>query len=583
MRRPRSSGKDDRDGEVAMNDARADLPPYDPQRILSAPFPERIRLACVTWANASPNQPQVMALYWMKYFFPLIGGWAFWCSFNADYPGFFSIGEWAFANESFKKAIVWCIFWELAGFGCGWGPMNARFDPWFGGYRHFLRRGTTKLPLFRGAPLIGGDTRNWLDVAFYGANQLFLLGALIAPRVTPELLYPVVLLIPLMAVLDKMLYLVCRAEHYFVVLVCIAFATDDDLWISGAKLTWCFIWFWAATSKLNGHFPSVIMFMMNNGPFFPKALKKNLFTDFPVDLRPSRFATLMAHFGTAVEYSLPVILVLGAGNEPVTIFGLLLMTAFHGFIGINNPNGMPVEWNILMIYGGYFLFLFHPEASLSALTAMPVLLALLLLSLAVVPTIGNFFPSRVSFLLSMRYYAGNWAYNIWLIKKDAVGKLDRVKKAGDTVFVQLAKFVPDPTHLAVAKTMMCVSRFMHFEGRPLFEALPKAVDDIDDYEWHEGEVLGGTVLGWNFGDGHLNGEQMLRAIQPQCGFEEGEVRVVSVESQPLFGPTMHWRVYDGVRGKIAEGHTKLADYENVQPYPTGAYAEAYLHGRRAAG
>ena len=44
------------------------------------------------------------------------------------------------------------------------------------------------------------------------------------------------------------------------------------------------------------------------------------------------------------------------------------MTAFHGFIGINNPNGMPVEWNILMIYGGYFLFGFHPEARLSALT-----------------------------------------------------------------------------------------------------------------------------------------------------------------------------------------------------------------------
>jgi hypothetical protein len=108
-----------------------------------------------------------------------------------------------------------------------------------------------------------------------------------------------------------------------------------------------------------------------------------------------------------------------------------------------------------------------------------------------------------------------------------------VKKAGATVFEQLAKFVPDPVHLELAKTMMLVTRFMHFEGRPLLEALPAAVDDIEDYEWHEGEVLGGTVLGWNFGDGHLNGEQLLHAIQPQCGFAEGEVRVVSVESQPL--------------------------------------------------
>ncbi len=562
-----------------MTSGRADLPPYDPQRIVSAPFPERVRLACVTWANASPNLPSVMALYWMKYLFPLIGGWALWCSMNAGYPGVFSVREWAFADDAFKKAIVWSIFWELAGFGCGWGPMNARFDPWFGGFRHFLRTGAMKLPLVRGAPLIGGDRRTWLDVGLYGATQLFLLRALVASRVTPDLLYPIVVLIPLMAVLDKMLYLVCRGEHYFVVLVCMAVAPADDLWISGAKLTWCGIWFWAATSKLNRHFPSVIMFMMNNGPFFPKVLKKRLFANFPDDLRPSRFANRMAHFGTAAEYAIPVILILGGGDRTATIVGLLLMTAFHGFIAINNPNGMPVEWNILMIYGGYFLFGVHPEARLAALTQAPVLLALLLVSLAVVPAIGNFVPARVSFLLSMRYYAGNWAYNIWLIRKGAVGKLDRLKKAGATVFVQLAKFVPDPVQLEVVKAMMCVSRFMHFEGRPLLEALPRAVDDIDDYEWHEGEVLGGTVLGWNFGDGHLNGEQLLRAIQPQCGFESGEVRLVSVESQPLFGPTMHWRVYDAVQGLIAEGHTKLADYDDVQPFPTGKYAEAMM--RRA--
>jgi len=564
-----------------MTTAQSDLPPFDPQRIVNAPFPERVRLACVTWANASPNLPSVMALYWVKYFVALIGGWAFWCHFNAGYPGFFSFGEWMFTADAFKKAMVWSMFWELAGFGCGWGPMNARFDPWFGGYRHFLRRGTTKLPLFRGAPLIGGDTRGWLDVALYGACQLFLLRALVAGQVTPDLLYPVVLLIPAMGILDKTLYLACRAEHYFVVIVCLAFA--GDLWVSGAKLVWCFIWFWAATSKLNSHFPTVIMFMMNNGPFFPKALKKSLFTHFPDDLRPSRFATLMAHFGTAAEYTIPVILIFGAGNQTATVLGLLLMTGFHGFIGMNNPNGMPVEWNILMIYGGWFLFLFHPDAHLAALTQMPVLLTVLLLSLAVVPTIGNFFPAKVSFLLSMRYYAGNWAYNIWLVRKGAAVKFDKLKKAAPVVYDQLVKFVPDPVHFEVAKAMMCVSRFMHFEGRALLEALPKAVDEIDEYEWHEGELIGGMVLGWNFGDGHLNGGQLLRAIQPQCGFEAGEVRVVSVESQPLFGATMHWRVYDAVQGVIAEGHTKLADYGDVQPFPTGEYAEALVRGRRAAG
>ena len=66
-------------------------------------------------------------------------------------------------------------------------------------------------------------------------------------------------------------------------------------------------------------------------------------------------------------------------------------------------------------------------------------------------------------------------------------------------------------------------------------------------------------------------------------FSEGEVRVVSVEAQPLFGSTMHWRVHDAVKGVVAEGHTKLAEYGDVQPFPTGEYAAALVRGRRAAG
>ena len=554
-----------------------DLPPYDPQRVVNAPFPERVRLSCQTWANSSPNRPSVMALYWAKYFFVLIGVWAFWCSFNAGYPGFFEFADWAFTNEAFKKAMVWSMCWELFGFGCGWGPMNARFSKWFGGYRHFARIGTIKLPLFRGVPLIGGDTRNWLDVGLYVLNQVLLLRILVAPEVTPELLLPCFVLTAVNGVLDKTLFLVARYEHYWVVIGCMTLAAANDLWISGAKLTWSFIWIWAAVSKWNSHFPSVIMFMMNNGPFFPKFLKKGLFASFPDDLRPSRQAEAMAFFGHVSEFGIPIILLVASltGDPWLLLGGCILFTGFHSFIGLNNPNGMPVEWNILMIYGGWFLFWFHPEASLFDLTQMPLLLAALLFSLVAVPTFGNLVPSRVSFLPSMRYYAGNWAYNVWLFKKNGcTEKLGKLKKTGSTMHEQLEELIPDRMEREFAKAMLSVSRFMHFQGRPLLEALPVAVDDIEAYEWHEGELLGGAILGWNFGDGHLNGEQLMRAIQPICGFEEGELRLISVESQPLFGPTMHWRVYDPVKGKIAEGKTQMADYTDHQPWPVGDVAEA---------
>ena len=561
--------------------ANVDLPPYDPQRLLSAPFPERVRLVCRSWAaQVAPTPMVVMAMYWAKYLLLFAGGWAFFVSFNADYPGFTSPGQWAFALDAFQKAVLWAILYELTGFGCGSGPMNARFNPPFGGILHFVRPGTTKLPLFSGAPLIGGITRNWLDVALYAANHLFLLRALVAPEVTPDLLWPSFVLIPLMGVLDKTLFLAARAEHYYVALVCFTFAAGDALWISACKVVWGAIWFWAATSKVNDHFPSVIQVMMNNGPFFPKWLKRRLFVDYPDDLRPSRLAAFMSRMGTATEYALPFVL-LTSQNEIVTALTLFVMVCFHGYIAINNPSGMPIEWNILMIYGGIFLFGFHPEASPTAILQLPALAAFLFFCLFAVPCYGNLFPSRVSFLLAMRYYAGNWAYNIWLVRKGSAHKFKKLKKAAGTMREQLEKLLPDATMVDVALTMSMAHRFMHLEGRPLLEALPRAVHNIDDYEWFEGEVLGGMILGWNFGDGHLNDERLLRSIQPQCGFEPGEVRVVMVEGQPLFGSTMHWKIVDAATGLVDEGKTTISRMKGLQPWPTGEYAEAFLRQRRA--
>jgi hypothetical protein len=243
---------------------------------------------------------------------------------------------------------------------------------------------------------------------------------------------------------------------------------------------------------------------------------------------------------------------------------------------------MPIEWNIVMIWGAWFLFGVHHDASITAVASMPFLVTFLAFWLVLVPAYGNVVPSRVSFLLAMRYYAGNWAYNIWLIRRDALHKLGRLTKMAGTMREQLASLLPDPQQVDVACALSMAHRFMHLEGRPLLEALPKAVDDIDAYEWIDGEVFGGMVVGWNFGDGHLNDTQLLAAVQAQCGFEDGEVRVVMVESQPIFGRTMHWKVADAKRGVIATGETAIARMRDVTPWPTGASAEALGGARQAA-
>ena len=61
--------------------------------------------------------------------------------------------------------------------------------------------------------------------------------------------------------------------------------SEGGVWIAGCKLVWVSIWFWAATSKLNRHFPSVIAAMLTNSPFVPGPVKRRLYRDFPDPFR----------------------------------------------------------------------------------------------------------------------------------------------------------------------------------------------------------------------------------------------------------------------------------------------------------
>ena len=109
---------------------------------------------------------------------------------------------------------------------------------------------------------------------------------------------------------------------------------------------------------------------------------------------------------------------------------------------------------------------------------------------------------------------------------------------------------------------------MHLHGRALHDLIPKAVDNIDEYEYFDGEIIAGFALGWNFGDGHLHNMQMLKTIQEDCGFEEGEVRCILVESQPLGRPSLAWKIADAKMGIIEEGKTKVRPLLTRQPWPT---------------
>src|SRR5262249_53065322 len=161
-----------------------------------------------------------------------VGAWIAFCSVSPALGGPGSIARWWLHPMAFEKAIVWSLLFEVLGLGCGSGPLTGRYFPPVGGFLYFLRPGTTKLPLFPNVPVLGGRTPSALDVVLYAALLVFSMRALIAPAPGAMHFLPIAVLVPLLGVLDKTIFLAARAEHYWLTVVCFAFAND---FIPGAK------------------------------------------------------------------------------------------------------------------------------------------------------------------------------------------------------------------------------------------------------------------------------------------------------------------------------------------------------------
>jgi hypothetical protein len=535
-------------------------PPYDPLVWEKLPFRERARQACQGWALQGYGTPIAVYLLYAIKLLLYAGGWILFCRFTPGLGALSSIGAWWLEPVAFQKAILWSMLFEVIGLGCGSGPLTGRFAPPIGGFLYFLRPGTTKRALFAGLPLIGGHRRTPVDAALYAALIAALLAALISAQVPRPLLVAVAVLLPALGILDKTIFLAARAEHYWTTLMVFVLAAD---WIPGAKAVMLALWFWAGVSKLNHHFSSVVCVMTSNSPFTRiERLRRRMYRSYPDDLSPSRLAVI-ATGGTLLEFAVPALLAFGGGGT-VTLVGLTLMVFLHLYITSNVPMGVPIEWNAMMVYGAFFLFWKHADASLFAMP--PLLLAFLAVMLIVMPVLGNLVPSRISFLMSMRYYAGNWAHSVWLFRGESYRKLERLTKSAPWVLDQLKSIGYDRSESVAVLSRVMGFRLMHLHGRVHSMLVPRAVDRFEDYVWIDGEFLAGIVLGYNFGDGHLHDEELLRAVQEQCRFEDGELRCILVEAQPLGRKKLHWRIADANTGVREQGEIAIEDLLRRTPW-----------------
>ncbi len=536
-------------------------PPYDPLELVKRPFTERARMVCESWALQGYGTPLAIYFVYALKVALYIAGWAWFCQFTPGLGSITAISSWWLDPVAFQKAILWSMLFEVLGLGCGSGPLTGRYYPPIGGFLYFLRPGTTKMPLFEGLPVVGGIRRTWLDVALYGAVVASLFQALMTSHPAFDEFLPILVLVPLLGICDKTIFLAARSEHYWTTIVCFSFATQ---WIAGAKAVQLALWFWAGVSKLNAHFPTVVAVMTSNGPFTRAPwIRKRMYRNFPDDLRPSRLAVWMAHGGLLLELGVPLVLLLSPGGTSLVI-GMILMLMLHGYITSNVPMGVPIEWNFMVVYGAFALFWAHPDVTLLDIGPWPVAV-FLVCALIGLPLLGNLVPSAISFLLAMRYYAGNWAYSVWLFRQGSHTKLEKLTKSSVWVTDQLERFYDHRTAVGLVSKVLAF-RLMHLHGRALGILIPKAVDHYENYEHVDGEIVAGLVLGYNFGDGHLHRDQLLRAVQAQCQFEPGELRCVFVEAQPLGRRTLEWSIFDAHTGLVQKGEVTAQELLERQPW-----------------
>jgi Transmembrane protein of unknown function (DUF3556) len=554
-------------------------PPFEVEEWERLPHLGRIKPLAQDWAvNGFGTPPAVYLLYVLKLIAYALGGLLV-ISLTAGLGGLGDLGSWWTEPIVFQKAVVWTMLWEILGLGAGSLPLTLRFRPMIGGVLYWSRPGTVRLPPWpRRVPLTRGTTRTPIDVALY-AGILFWLGYLLltdgvgdsgalAGRLDPGAVATLLGLLALLGLRDKVPFLAARAEVYGTLMVIFLFPLHNM--IVAAQLVFVCIWWGAASSKLNSHFPFVVTVMISNTPWNrSRRAKRRLYRDHPDDLRPSELGATVAHLGTAMEFALPAILLVSKGGT-IGWLAAIGMVIFHLHILSTFPLAVPLEWNAFMIFGILFLFGHYGSLPLSTLDS-PLLLLTLAVTCVGIPILGNLRPDLISFLPSMRYYAGNWATSQWLFRKQGAAeeRLDRqIVKAAPIVSRQLAHFY-DREMIGVLLYKGLAFRSMHSHGRALNGLVQRAVDDVEDYDVREGELVAGVVLGYNFGDGHFHGKALLDAVQERCRYEPGELRVVTLESQPAGDPDQRYRIYDAAEGLIEEGTVAVADMVKRQPWLGG--------------
>ena len=573
------------------------FPPVDPATFMDKPYQERLKTLTRHWVEYGFGSPKViMVMYLLKLVcFYVVGGvlvGTLTSHLNPLHPS-----EWFFAPVFYEKAVLWTVLLECLGFAGSWGPLAGHFKPMSGGVHYYARPGTIRLAPWPGkVPFTKGDERTVVDVFLYVALLAALVVSLALPGVhthgidralasnhglvAPAAIIAVIALLVTLGLRDKVLFIAARSEQYLPALIFMAFFPFVDM-IVAAKLLIVVVWFCAGFSKCNRHFPNVLGPMVSNVPWLPsKRVKRMHYANFPEDLRPSKLTYRIAHGPGMFGELVPPLVLLFSHNHYVTLAAAVFMIGYHLFIISTFPLAVPLEWNVLFMYLTAFLFLGYPNQHGYGLGDMTTpLLVVTVAGLLLFPVLGNLRPDLVSFLPSMRQYAGNWASAMWAFAPGAEHKLnERMVKGAPMQKDQLQAKAPlldyDERVAEILLNMLLAWRSMHSQARGLNSVMINHLgEDIDTYTLREAEFSCNAIVGFNFGDGHLHDQSLIQAIQRRCQFAPGEFTVVWVESEPVWQGRQQYWVMDAAVGIVERGSWAVKDAVKEIPWlPDGPIA-----------
>ena len=540
---------------------------------------EKIKPMARHWAEVGFGTPVVLHLFYVvKILLYVLAAWLLALA-TTGIDGFTAVTTWYDEPIVFQKVVLFTMLFEVVGLGCGFGPLNNRFFPPLGSALYWLRPSTIRLPPWPDrVPLTKGDARSPVDALLYAALLVVLVVALFSDGTGPIpalgtdvgvlpawQIWAVAGLLVVAGLRDKVIFLAARGEVYGSFVVAFMFSGVDM--IIAAKLVCLVIWIGAATSKLNKHFPFVISTMMSNNPVIrPRWIKRKFFESFPDDLRPGRLSRGLAHFSTVIEGLVPLVLFFSHGGW-VTAIAAAVMLVFHFGILSAIPMGVPLEWNVFMMFAVLALFVGHSDIGLADLhSPWPIVL---FVAVAGTVAIGNLFPRKVSFLPGMRYYAGNWDTSLWCVTPSAAEKItDNIVAIAAMPAAQMEKFYGSKETAEMYLYMGYAFRSFNTHGRAMFTLAHRAMAGRDeaDYVLTDGERICSTAIGWNFGDGHMHNEQLIAALQARCHFEPGEVRVLLLDAQPIHRQRQEYRLVDAATGEFERGYVNVADMVTRQPW-----------------